>query len=74
MHFNDIRDFRMIGAQVFKFKFQNFTYHEIKTSTGGAYAPYAPCMGTPLPAAELTMLPILIAFTQLAMAVSRGIL
>src|SRR6218665_1470264 len=31
-----------------KRKFENFIYHKIKILTGGAYAPYAPCMGTPL--------------------------
>ena len=48
--FNDLRDFRMMGTQVlvFKLKFENFVYHKIKIFTGGAYAPYAPCMGTPL--------------------------
>jgi len=29
-------------------KFANFIYHKIKIFIGGAYAPYAPCMGTPL--------------------------
>src|SRR6218665_261889 len=48
--FNDLRDFRMMGTQVlvFKLKFENFIYHKIKIFTGGAYAPYAPCMGMPL--------------------------
>src|SRR6218665_3696114 len=41
-------DFTMIETQVFRFKFENFNYHKIKIFTGGAYAPYAPCMGTPL--------------------------
>src|SRR6218665_489555 len=35
-------------TQVFKRKFENFIYHKINIFTGGAYAPYAPCMGTPL--------------------------
>src|SRR6218665_2596474 len=36
----------MIGTQVlvFKLKFENFIYHKIKIFTGGAYAPYAPCI------------------------------
>jgi len=40
----------MMGTQVlvFKLKFENFIYHKIKIFTGGAYAPYAPCMGMPL--------------------------
>ena len=28
--------------------FENFIYHNKNIFTGGAYAPYAPCMGTPL--------------------------
>ena len=27
---------------------ENFIYQKINIFTGGAYAPYAPCMGTPL--------------------------
>src|SRR6218665_2725123 len=36
-----LTDFRMMGTQVlvFKLKFENFIYHKIKISTGGAYAP-----------------------------------
>jgi len=34
-----------ISTLASKRKFENFTYHKIKISTGGAYAP---CMGTPL--------------------------
>jgi len=50
VRFNDLRDFRMMGTQVlvFKIKLENFIYHKFKIVTGGAYAPYAPCMGTPL--------------------------
>jgi len=33
----------MMGTQVLKLKFENFTYHKIKILTEGAYAP---CMQT----------------------------
>ena len=51
MRFNDTRDKFLDDGNAnpkLNRKFENFTYHKFKNFTGGAYAPYAPCMGTPL--------------------------